>query len=133
MAAYAVVCMSGVTLRHSLLCSLQSCSIFCMSEQKFLSAETCCFPYNRQLLWTWQVASKCLWKALIDEVMVLQARAEQETERANAAEAQVASLNQEAQAKDVEIRNKQGQVEQAQRDLSGAQVGHFVYVNQMLS
>ena len=56
--------------------------------------------------------------------MLLQARTEQETERANAAETRVAALNQEAQAHACEIREKKGEVEQARRDLSEAQVEH---------
>lgn len=58
--------------------------------------------------------------------MLLQARTEQETERANAAETRVATLNQEAQAHASEMREKKGEVEQARRDLSEAQVKHFL-------
>ncbi len=53
---------------------------------------------------------------------MLQARAEQETERANAAEAQVAALNHDAQAHASELREKQRELEQACGNLSDAQV-----------
>ena len=53
---------------------------------------------------------------------MLQARAEQETERANAAEAQAAALNQDAQAHASELREKQRELDQAWGDLSDAQV-----------
>lgn len=53
---------------------------------------------------------------------MLQARAEQETERANAAEAQAAALNQAAQAHASELREKQRELDQARGDLSDAQV-----------
>lgn len=56
---------------------------------------------------------------------MLQARAEQETERANAAEAQAAALNQDAQAHASELRKKQRELDQAWGDLSDAQVTSF--------
>lgn len=53
---------------------------------------------------------------------MLQARAEQETGRANAAETQVAALNQDAQAHASELREKQRELDQTRGDLSDAQV-----------
>ena len=53
---------------------------------------------------------------------MLHARAEHETERANAAEAQAAALNQDAQAHASELREKQREVDQARGNLSDAQV-----------
>ena len=66
----------------------------------------------------------------------MQARAGLETERANAVEAQVTSLTQEVQAKAGEVRDKQGVVDQAHRDLAGAQVSpcistHYGYMSKI--
>ena len=54
--------------------------------------------------------------------IAMQARAEQETERANTAEAEVSRLQQELQSKSSKGRERQVQLEQAQHDLSAAQV-----------
>lgn len=58
---------------------------------------------------------------------MLQNRAQQETERANAAEAVVSRLEQEAQTRNNEGRARQGELEQAQQDLSAAQVKHTCF------